>query len=184
MEKTFKHGDIHPVTGNIFWSYSDKNKTKEGWLTPEAYQRKTNKRKEWEKSEEGKKYFKNWHKKNKKKHNDAIKITTEKRKEEYPLSLLFTSIRSGAKRRKIAFEIDKNFIYDLWIKQNGMCYYTNIKMNQTCSKKEPFQVSIDRIDSSKGYNKENTVLCCQAINYMKNDYPIEIFNMFLKELIK
>jgi hypothetical protein len=48
--------------------------------------------------------------------------------------------------------------------------------------KNPFQVSIDRIESSKGYTKNNTVLCCQSINYMKNDYPIESFNLFFNSL--
>ena len=55
-------------------------------------------------------------------------------------------------------------------------------MKYIAFKKDPFQVSIDRSDSSKDYTEDNVVLCCQAVNYLKNDYTIEDFNNFLKEL--
>ena len=43
-------------------------------------------------------------------------------------------------------------------------------------------LSIDRIDSNLGYSIENTVLCCQSINYMKNDYSLKDFNLFINSL--
>ena len=55
-------------------------------------------------------------------------------------------------------------------------------MKLTARQKDPYQVSIDRISSNLGYTEENTVLCCQAINYMKNDYSLEDFNLFKNSL--
>ena len=40
-------------------------------------------------------------------------------------------------------------------------------------------VSIDRLDNSKGYIDGNVVLCCAAVNIMKNDLELTEF----KELI-
>jgi len=36
-------------------------------------------------------------------------------------------------------------------------------------------VSIDRIDSTKGYSKDNVQLVCMAANQMKNDLSMEEF---------
>ena len=55
-------------------------------------------------------------------------------------------------------------------------------MKLTARQKDPYQVSIDRINSNLGYTEENTVLCCQAINYMKNDYSLKDFNLFKNSL--
>jgi hypothetical protein len=49
--------------------------------------------------------------------------------------------------------------------------------------KHPQHPSLDRIDSEKGYTKNNVVLCCQSINFAKHSYKVEEFLNFLK-LIK
>jgi hypothetical protein len=33
---------------------------------------------------------------------------------------------------------------------------------------DPFLMSIDRRDPSKGYVEDNVVLCCLGVNYLKN----------------
>ena len=60
MEKIWKHGDINSQNGNIFWSYSDKAHTKEGWLTPKSFKKKKIQKKKYYNSEKGQQYFKNW----------------------------------------------------------------------------------------------------------------------------
>lgn len=37
----------------------------------------------------------------------------------------------------------------------------------------PRLISIDRIDSNKGYTVDNTVLCCYAVNLMKSDLSVD-----------
>jgi hypothetical protein len=40
--------------------------------------------------------------------------------------------------------------------------------------------SVDRIDPTKGYTRENSVLCLTAINYLKNDYAVgDVVNLLL-----
>lgn len=72
------------------------------------------------------------------------------------------------------------------------CYYTGVKLtrpkfnrdgvvykNQT---KRPTDVTIDRVDSSKGYVKGNVVACSYAANCFKSKfenpkYPVKISDM-------
>ena len=38
-----------------------------------------------------------------------------------------------------------------------------------------YNISIDRIDSTKGYTKDNTQLVCDIVNRMKLDLPMNEF---------
>lgn len=48
----------------------------------------------------------------------------------------------------------------------------------------PYSVSIERKDSSKGYTKENIVLCISAINTMKNDLTTEEFYFIIQQIVQ
>ena len=51
-------------------------------------------------------------------------------------------------------EITIEYLIELWEKQRGRCYYLNVPMNT----RGEWQVSVERIDESKGYTKDNIVL--------------------------
>lgn len=74
-----------------------------------------------------------------------------------------------AKRRSeqlnINFDLDEQFLLELWNKQNKLCYYTKLPMQH--KKGERYCLSIDRINSDLGYTKDNIVLCCDVVNIMK-----------------
>jgi hypothetical protein len=178
--KKHERGDINFETEMIFSHY--KGNGKEQWYSQEAWNKKIKKQKEFIKTDKSKEYQKQWYLKNKVKKLKQSKINSEKLIEEYPLKALLSNIKSGAKNRNLDFKINYEFILKLWKVQNGLCYYTKIPMKLTARQKNPHQVSIDRINSNLGYTEENTVLCCQAINYMKNDYSLEDFNMFKNSL--
>lgn len=175
-----KRGEIDPITNKIFSHIKGNGKIQ--WYSQEAWNKRKETAKKFNKSENNINYQKEWYQKNKEKRLKQSIINSLKRTEEFPLKSLLSSIKSGAKLRKIKFNIDYNFIINQWDIQKGKCYYTNVDMNLTARKKEPFQVSIDRIDSSKGYTEDNAVLCCQSINYMKNDYSLKDFTCFLNKL--
>jgi hypothetical protein len=63
---------------------------------------------------------------------------------------------------------------EVWNKQNGICPYSNIKLTlSTHTTKDPIfykRASLDRIDSSKPYTKDNVEFVSLAINYMKNKF--------------
>lgn len=76
--------------------------------------------------------------------------------------------------------IDLEFLIKLWNLQENLCYYTKIPMTLR-TKGALHSASLDRIDSSKGYTKQNTVWCTRAVNFMKNDSSIgELLNFIEK----
>ena len=83
--------------------------------------------------------------------------------------------RSNAKKRKLLFSITTENIIDLYKTQNGKCAITDVLMTYNQKEREdtdahilnPTNMSIDRIDSSKGYTIDNIQLVCAAINKIK-----------------
>ena len=124
------------------------------------------------------------------------------------LSVLNRSSKASAKLRGERrgeevgkHEIDVEFLTNLWEKQKGLCYYSNIPMNYN---KAEWRISIERLDNSKGYIPENVVLCCLEFNVVaqwtlqkvdeifllqtkQNEQPfmnfIEIHKLYLKQKI-
>lgn len=104
-------------------------------------------------------------------------------------SLCFDRWRRNAEARQIKWDISKQDIQDVYNQQNGLCYYSNIKIATSPITKEfkklkgnPYLISLDRKDSSQNYTKDNIVLCCQMINLMKKDWPEDVFFKCLKEI--
>ena len=54
-----------------------------------------------------------------------------------------------------------------------ICYYTGMELTLTPNKFNT--VSLDRIDSKKGYSQDNVVFCSADINRMKNKHQLEYF---------
>jgi hypothetical protein len=82
-----------------------------------------------------------------------------------------------ARSKKIPLNIDLEFLISLWKNQNGKCFYSGRQLSLLIN--DPNKVSIDRVDSSKGYLKDNVVLCCNLVNYLKVDLSLDYF----KEII-
>lgn len=81
----------------------------------------------------------------------------------------FNKIHRSAKQRKIPFSISIEEIWDIFVNQNGKCAITNISLvlgpqYYNFSKQT---ASLDRIDSNKGYFKENVQWVHKDINCMK-----------------
>jgi len=67
---------------------------------------------------------------------------------------------------KYTIEVTGDFIVSLWHKQNGKCAITNMPM--VCESDNIESVSIDRIDSNKGYVHDNIQLVCRWVNLAKS----------------
>lgn len=83
----------------------------------------------------------------------------------------FGSARSRATRKGIPFTISRSWLTKLWNNQGGKCFYTGRQM--VLNGDGRYSVSIDRKDPSRGYTKENVVLCCTIVNKMKSDQSVE-----------
>jgi hypothetical protein len=84
------------------------------------------------------------------------------------LNQLYHASKVSAKRRLNKGRLDAGqhditleSIEELWKTQNGRCYYSNIQMQFN---KNEWKVSLERLDTTKGYIKENVVLCCLEFN--------------------
>ena len=90
------------------------------------------------------------------------------------LSVSLNTARQTARRKGLLFDLTSEAITDLWRQQEGLCAYSGRAMAFD-GKGSPESVSIDRVDSSKGYTLDNVVLCCTFVNRMKNDRCVDEF---------
>ena len=82
----------------------------------------------------------------------------------------FSQLKLNAKKRNLNFDIDINFLDKLLVKQNYSCYLSGQKINV-----HDHTASLDRIDSNKGYTKNNIAWIHKDIQRMKSDFPITYF---------
>lgn len=83
------------------------------------------------------------------------------------------NLHTKAKGRTKDFSISIEDLHDLWRNQEGRCAYTKLPLLATANQFNT--VSLDRIDSSKGYIVGNVQLVCAAINKMKQEYTEDLF---------
>lgn len=84
------------------------------------------------------------------------KIMTSDYSNKRTFSKAYTQLLSNAKKRNIAFRIPKEVCETLLSKE---CFY--------CKKQYEQPISLDRVDNSKPYTKDNVVPCCKVCNRMK-----------------
>lgn len=87
--------------------------------------------------------------------------------------MIYFFIKRNARNRKIKFNIKKQEFITWYNKQNQKCQYCNRSLEEIQSdKREIFKnrLSIDRIDSDKGYYLKNILLCCMRCNIIKSNY--------------
>jgi len=95
---------------------------------------------------------------------------------EWALGIIIKQLEQWAKKRNIDFHITASDLLNMWNKQCGKCYYTWYDMAFSCiyfkewkeSDKTKYQVSCDRLDNDRWYERSNVVLCCTIANKMKN----------------
>lgn len=110
---------------------------------------------------------------------DCTKKSSNNQRDRYknnPVSFINKKLgecRLRASKCYMIYELDLEFILELLEKQNGLCFYTGNKL--VLKPNDINTISVDRVDSSKGYIKDNIVLCGYKINNMKNDLSMDKF---------
>jgi hypothetical protein len=97
-------------------------------------------------------------------------------------------IDKSRSRNRWEYDIDPEFLSELWKKQNGKCAYTGITMilpeskKRFCKYRSIEKASLDRIDTTKGYLKGNVEFVCQGINFAKHDYSKQEVMSFIQKI--
>ena len=98
------------------------------------------------------------------------------------LKMSFLHSRTRAKNHNLSFDIDFDFVKELYQKQQGRCKLSNIEFS--FENVTPFSPSIDRISSDKGYTRDNIRLVCLIVNLALNNFGDEAFFTMCEATIK
>jgi hypothetical protein len=93
----------------------------------------------------------------------------------------FSHIEWSAKKRGLEFLVTKEFLWDLFLKQDGKCYYTQLDIDLNVRNKT-MTASVDRINSNLGYTEGNVVWVHKDVNIMKNKFTKEYFLMLCQKV--
>lgn len=99
------------------------------------------------------------------------------------LRSLLNNIKSSNRKNKCGdnYNIDLEYLVNIYNNQNGKCNITGIDMTRITGKGRVLtNISIDRIDSSKGYLKGNIQLVCVWANIAKTDLTQFQFEEYIK----
>lgn len=98
---------------------------------------------------------------------------------------LLNSCRLSSKKNSYAFDLDYEWVMKRIL--TGKCSITGIDFdysNASYSVTAPFKPSIDRIDNTKGYTKDNCQVVCYIYNRAKGDYRTEDLERMIQSYIK
>lgn len=102
-------------------------------------------------------------------------------KEEKFFKKRMTGIKERAYKNfnQAELNFDYDYLLELYYKQKKLCYYSGLPLNILEDGRKFDGLSVDRIDSKKGYEKGNIVLCLLCLNYLKSNFDMkEIQNVF------
>ena len=95
----------------------------------------------------------------------------------------YNSYRCHAQERGLEFLISKKEFREV---SQQHCYYCGSDLTNICKSRHKsgdfIHNGIDRIDSNKGYIKENIAACCKMCNIAKKDHTKNDFLMWVKKV--
>ncbi len=122
---------------------------------------------------------------------EALKEQRREKSTAHVHSSLFKHWRTGAAKRGFDWELEIEDLENMYGDQNGRCFYSYVVLAcpKTSAELEdtwgnPYKISLDRVDSDKGYIKGNVVLCAASINLGKRDHNVEVFKAFLLDVVR
>ena len=82
---------------------------------------------------------------------------------ESPRGHMMTLLRN-ARKRKQTFDLDFEYLVQLYYQQNGKCFYSEVAMTVGPRKNANWIMSLERLDRDIGYLKGNVALICWEFN--------------------
>lgn len=103
----------------------------------------------------------------------------------YHLSYIARGVRVRARKQGVVCDIDADFLKTLLEKQGGLCAISRTPLTFFKGQGHiPTNASVDRIDPSKGYIKENVQLVAHQVNMMKSNLSIEELMGWCEAILK
>ena len=104
-----------------------------------------------------------------------------------PRSFLRTVVNDArwrAKKREIPFDIDAEWVWELWDRQNGRCALSGVHLTHHRGTQDfcDTNASLDRIRNHEGYTRWNTQLVAFRVNALKSNMDEGQFVWWLKTL--
>lgn len=99
----------------------------------------------------------------------------QKRRADWRLRVLALASARSAANKYEEKPLSLDDLNDLYVVQQGKCYYTGVQLEVGAKINNPNAPSLDRIDNAKGYCKSNVVLCLKWVNLARNSIPVEEF---------
>jgi methylphosphotriester-DNA--protein-cysteine methyltransferase len=91
----------------------------------------------------------------------------------YHLAYITRSARLRARKSRLAFDIDAEYLRALLRDQGGLCAVSGIELTFAKGKGHvPTNASIDRIDPRSGYTRENVQLVAWQVNAIKSNLDL------------
>jgi hypothetical protein len=83
-------------------------------------------------------------------------------------------LRLRTARSGLEYSLPDGYILQLYRSQGGLCFYTDQPMLiQVGGGQLPNAMSVDRVDQTRGYTPENTVLCLNRANTIKSSMTLD-----------
>jgi hypothetical protein len=80
----------------------------------------------------------------------------------------------------IPFNLDGDYLENLWELQEGLCFYTGYRMvGSVGNGLTEYSVSVDKIIPEIGYLKGNVVLCTHRANTIKNNLTLSEMELWM-----
>lgn len=93
------------------------------------------------------------------------------------------ALKHAVRRRPTVNPITTDEVMAIWRAQEGMCAASGIVMTWGRGRLMPSSVSIDRIDSSRGYEKDNVRLVCYQVNTFRGRWSDDQMLLMAKAII-
>lgn len=98
----------------------------------------------------------------------------------------WNNIQRGAKSRGYAFELDLEYVWELYLQQDKKCALTGCPIDFAYEKEERRvrTASLDRIDNDIGYVKGNVQWVLLEVNYMKRGMSVQKLIALCDKVVK
>jgi len=96
----------------------------------------------------------------------------------------FNSLKNGAKKKNLVFDITIEEIWNLFLAQGRKCALSGEKLYFSESRTGIKTASLDRIDPKLGYTLDNIQWVEQDLNYMKQSMDNKIFLEWVRKIYK